>query len=196
MKRHRLLYHYLINNTELFSSKDSRNILHFAPEKAFYDILSKMEHLNYYPGDLEPENYKFYRKTNIYKVNITNLHFEDNFFDVILCNHVLEHIMEDEVAMAELYRVMKIGGWGIFQVPIDFHRDKTYEDPTKTTPDERYQAFGQLDHVRWYGIDYPERLKKAGFEVHDIRYTDQFTAEEKFKHGFPEKESIYLCYKR
>jgi SAM-dependent methyltransferase len=195
MKRHRLLYKYLWDYTQIFSTTENLNLLHFAPEKAFYKIFSKNENIRYFPCDIEPDSYKFFRNTKIYKVDITEIAFKDNSFDVILCNHVLEHIVDDGSALRELYRVMKKGAWGIFQVPIDFNREKTYEDPTKTTPEERYAAFGQMDHVRWYGNDYPERLKKAGFKVSAFRYTDEFSAKEKFKYGLPEKESIYLCYK-
>lgn len=196
MKRHRLLYRFLQDRTYLFQTSDRLKLLHFAPEKAYYKIFSKKENIEYYPCDLEPENYVFNRKSRIYKKDITNIDFDDNTFDVILCNHVLEHILDDATAMQELYRVMKKGAWGIFQVPIDFKRATTYEDFSKTTPAERYIAFGQVDHVRWYGKDYPNRLRNAGFEVSEIKYTDEFSEEEKFKYGFPEKESIYLCYKR
>lgn len=197
MKRHRLLYTYLSEETDLFREKKEKiRLLHFAPEKAFYDIFSKRSDIEYFPSDLSPEIYRFHRKTKIHQVDITDISFENETFDVILCNHVLEHILEDHKAMKELYRVMKRTGWGIFQVPIDFNREKTYEDSSKTTPEERYAAFGQIDHVRWYGKDYPQRLKSAGFEVRDIRYTNKFTEEEKFRFGFPEKESIYFCSRK
>ena len=196
MKRHRLLYHYLINETRLFSTSKKIRLLHFAPERAFFDIFSKFPNIEYYPCDLEPENYKFYRKTKIHKVDITKIDFNDEKFDVILCNHVLEHIIDDHKAMKELYRVLRKDGWGILQVPIDFNRSKTYEDATKTTPEERYAAFGQMDHVRWYGQDYPDKLREAGFRVDDIKYTAKFSPEEKFIFGFPQKESIYLCHKK
>jgi SAM-dependent methyltransferase len=196
MKRHRLLYKFLLTETSILTGSEKLKLLHFAPEKAFYDIFSKMKNINYFPCDIEPENYKFYRKTKIHKIDITNIKHQDIFFDVILCNHVLEHIEDDSKAMRELHRVMKKGGLGIFQVPLDFNRNITYEDSTKTTPAERYIAFGQMDHVRCYGNDYTDRLKNAGFEVHDIRYTANFSEEEKFEFGFPQEESIYLCYKK
>lgn len=196
MKRHRLLYKFLSNETNLLEEGNEKlKLLHFAPEKAFYDIFSKQFDIEYFPCDLDPSAYQFYRKTKIHKVNITEIPFEDNRFDVILCNHVLEHIIDDSKAMKELYRVMKIGGWGIFQVPIDFKRDETYEDFSKTTEEERYIAFGQIDHVRWYGNDYIVRLRKAGFKVSDIHYTEQFTQAEKYRYGLPDKEFIYFCEK-
>lgn len=195
MKRHRLLYKFLKDETNLLSGQNTIKLLHFAPEKAFYDIFSKMDNIEYYPCDLEPENYQFYRKSNVTKIDITDIDFKNNYFDVILCNHVLEHILDDTLALNELYRVMKNGAWGIFQVPIDFSRDVTYEDVSKTTPEERYKAFGQMDHVRWYGKDYPKRLGNMGFQVKEVRFTDEFSDEEKFRYGFPNKESIYLCYK-
>ncbi|MCC8358520.1 class I SAM-dependent methyltransferase [Salinimicrobium sediminilitoris] len=196
MKRHRLLFQYLNGETELFREKKEKlKLLHFAPEKAFYDIFSKRPDIEYFPCDIDPGMYKFNRNTQIYEIDITSIDFKSETFDIILCNHVLEHIIDDKKAMTELFRVMKKSGWGIFQVPIAFNREKTYEDFSKITPEERYAAFGQIDHVRWYGLDYPRRLESAGFKVHDIKYTHEFTEEEKFRFGFPEKESIYFCSK-
>ena len=67
--------------------------------------------------------------------------------------------------MTELNRVMKKGGWGIFQVPIDYNSDTTYEDSTITDPKEREIHFWQKDHLRLYGKDYPKKLEKAGFKI-------------------------------
>ncbi len=196
-QRHRLLYEFLNKETNLLKEGGKRiKLLHFAPEKAFYDIFSKQSNIDYFPSDLNPKTYQFYKKTKIHEVDITKIPFADNSFDVILCNHVLEHIIDDSTAMKELYRVMKPNGWGIFQVPIDFEREETYEDFSKITARERYISFGQIDHVRWYGMDYIKRLRDAGFRVSDIDYTKQYSQEEKFRYGLPEKEFIYFCEKQ
>ena len=104
------------------------------------------------------------------KADITNLPFKDDSFDVIFCNHVFEHIPDDDKAMQELYRVMKKGGMGIFQIPLDVTRAKTFEDDSITDPNERAKIFGQYDHVRVYGLDYFEKLRLNGFKVEEINY--------------------------
>ena len=165
-ERHRLLWKYLHNENQILNKKNIR-ILHFAPEKFFYNLFSKKDNIEYVPVDLFPEIYNYKGKIKINKVDITNIPFENNYFDFIICNHVLEHIPDDYLAMSELFRVLKKDGFGILQVPIDYNREKTYEDFKITDPKEREIAFGQLDHVRWYGRDYPERLKTVGFKVFD-----------------------------
>jgi SAM-dependent methyltransferase len=195
LERHRLLYKYLTSKTDLFEKSKRIKLLHFAPEKAFYTIFSQQPTFDYYPCDLSPEYYMYDSKSKVKKVDITQIPFEDNSFDVILCNHVLEHVLNDRQAMGELYRVMKKGGWGIFQVPIDQNRENTYEDFSITTKEERLKAFGQADHVRWYGLDFKDILSSVGFNVIEDEFIKTFTNTERFRFGFMENELIYLCKK-
>jgi SAM-dependent methyltransferase len=196
LERHRLLYLFFQENLELFSNSDRpARVLHFAPEKAFFEYFSNIPDLNYFPCDLFPENYKSDPTKKVYTVDITNIDFEDNYFDFILCNHVLEHIPDDKRAMSELYRVMSKDGSGIFQVPIDYSRSVTYEDWNIISPEEREKAFGQNDHVRWYGNDYKNRLEKVGFKVDEIDYASKYSTDEIFKFGLAKSEMIYLCRK-
>lgn len=99
------------------------------------------------------------------RLDITDMNFEDNFFVVIICSHVLEHVMDDRKAMSELFRVLKPKGIAILQVPISKTVRKTFEDFTITSPEEREKYFGQKDHVRIYGQDYKKRLQNIGFKV-------------------------------
>jgi len=195
LERHRLLWLYLKEKTDLFKHNAQIRILHFAPEKNFYDIFSENCDIEYIPCDLFPEKYNFEKKNQIKKVDITNIPFDDNYFDFILCNHVLEHISNDRLAMSELFRVMKKGGWGIFQVPIDYDREVTYEDFNLTTDEERLKAFGNADHVRWYGRDYISRLENAGFSVFEEDYIKVYSSNELFKYGLISSELIYNCKK-
>jgi ubiquinone/menaquinone biosynthesis C-methylase UbiE len=113
------------------------------------------------------------------KGDLTALPFEDERFDVVFCNHVLEHIADDLTAMRELYRVLKPGGWGIVQVPMKADLLETYEDLSITTTAEREKHFGQYDHVRWYGReDYFTRLAQAGFVTEALRVSELFTDDE------------------
>lgn len=193
-QRHRLLWKYFKEKNQI-PDKKSIKILHFAPERFFYDLFSKTNNIEYFPVDLFPEIYNYNGKIKIIKVDITNIPFENNYFDIIICNHVLEHIPNDHLAMSELFRVLKKDGFSILQVPVDYNREKTYEDFKITDPKQREIAFGQTDHVRWYGRDYTERLKIAGFKVFEDDFIDTFNDKDKFKYGLMKGEIIYKCVK-
>lgn len=164
LERHRLMYLFLINETSFFEK--SLKVLHIAPEQCFINRFKKLKNLEYITVDLSSPIVDI-------KANILSLPFEDESFDVIFCNHVLEHIEDDRKAMSELYRVMKKGGFGILQVPIKNSLEKTYEDFSIIHPKQRKLHFGQYDHVRWYGIDYFDRLRQAGFHVFPIKYYEK-----------------------
>ena len=121
--------------------------------------------------------------------------FQDNSFDVIFCNHVLEHVEDDRQCMRELYRIMRPGGWGVFQVPMDTNAEKTYEDKSIVTEEEREKHFWQKDHVRLYGLDYKNRLEEAGFKVTVEDLTKEMTPELVDRYRLPLGEKIYLCKK-
>jgi len=195
LERHRLLWKYLNEKTDLFREDKKIQLLHFAPERVFYDMFSTNQNMDYNPCDLYPESYAYNGKVKIKKVDIIDIPFEENSFDVVLCNHVLEHIIDDAHAISELYRVMKKGAWAILQVPLDVHREKTYEDYSITSPEGREKAFGQNDHVRLYGLDYKDRLKKIGFEVKEDDFVKSFSQEELFRYGLMDSELIYYCKK-
>jgi SAM-dependent methyltransferase len=143
-------------------SQDWR-ILHFAPEPPLRRILSCQQRLDYVTGDLDP------RFADL-EVDITELQFEDDSFDLVLCSHVLEHVPDDGSAMREVRRVLKPTGRALFQQPIDFSRAVTYEDPSIIDPAARLREFGQGDHVRYYGRDFPQRLVAAGLDVEEEGY--------------------------
>ena len=186
---------YFKDKTNLLADESELRLLHFAPEKEFYNIFSQKKTIEYVPCDLFPETYNYDGKVKVQKVDVTNIPFEDNSFDVILCNRVLEHVPNDRQAMAEMCRVMKNGGWGILSVPIDYTLENTYEDFTIITPKERRKAFGQHDHVRWYGRDYKDRLVNSGFKVTIDEYVKKFSPDELFYFGLQAKEIIYYCEK-
>jgi len=186
LERHRMLWLYLKNETEIFTRKIK--LLHFAPEPAFHRIFKKSSTISYDTIDLNSPLAKI-------KADICNLPLEDNMYDFILCNHVLEHIDDDIKAMSELYRVLKKGGIGIFQIPIDINRDKTFEDSSIKNPKERNKVFGQYDHVRIYGTDYYDRLRSVGFSVEQVKYSDNLTKDEIKKYCLSSTEIIPVCKK-
>lgn len=186
LERHRQMWLFLQNETEFFTKK--LKVLHIAPEQEFLRKFKKMENLDYTSADL-------YSPIVDVKADILNLPFPDESYDVVFCNHVLEHIEEDAKAMQELYRVMKTGGWGIFQVPMKNSLAKTYEDFSITDKKERQKHFGQYDHVRWYGLDYFDRLRNAGFKSEILYYSQKFTPEEIARYGLMKNEILPVVYK-
>ncbi|MCV6629588.1 MAG: methyltransferase domain-containing protein [Flavobacteriaceae bacterium] len=185
LERHRLLWLYL-QKTNFFTA--ALKVLHFAPEQAFYQRFRKLNNLNYTTTDLISPLADI-------KADICELPFEDESFDVILCNHVLEHIPDDNKAMRELYRVLKTGGWGIFQIPQDLEREHTFEDHSITDKKERAKIFGQYDHVRIYGRDYFDKLRAIGFEVEEIHLQKDLKPEDILKYALNPKEIIPLVRK-
>ena len=169
LERHRLLWLFLQRETDFFRSK--LKVLHFAPEQAFYKRFRNLSNLDYTTTDLNSPLADV-------KADICNLPFDDNTYDVILCNHVLEHIPDDLKAMQELFRVLTPGGWGIFQIPQDLGRERTFEDDSITDRKERAKIFGQYDHVRIYGRDYFDKLRNVGFEVDEVHFTKHLSREE------------------
>ena len=186
LERHRLLWLYLENETDFFSNR--LKVLHFAPEQAFHKRFKKLQNIDYVTTDLNSPLADV-------KADICNLPFDDNSFDVVLCNHVLEHIPDDKKAMQELYRIMRPGGWGIFQVPQDLGRTVTFEDNSITDKKERAKIFGQYDHVRIYGMDYFDKLRDVGFRVEAVDYTRQLSEEELDRYRLAKGELIPLVAK-
>ncbi|MBQ0786639.1 MAG: class I SAM-dependent methyltransferase [Oceanihabitans sp.] len=186
LERHRLLWLYLKNETSFFTAEKS--VLHFAPEQCFLKRFSALKNLNYTTTDL-------LSPIADVKADICNLPFKDNSYDIILCNHVLEHIPDDTKAIQELYRVMKPGGYGIFQIPQDLTRQTTFEDNTITDKKERGKIFGQYDHVRVYGHDYFNKLRDAGFLVNEVDYTAMLSEAEIKKYCLLQGEIIPVVYK-
>ena len=187
LERHRLLWLYLTNETDLLTQKIK--VLHIAPEQAFYKKFKQLKNWDYITSDLHSPLADI-------KADITNLPFPDNEFDLILCNHVLEHIPDDTQAMKELYRVMKPNGMGIFQIPLDKNRQQTFQDDSITDRAERTRIFGQYDHVRVYGMDYFDKLKSIGFDVHPIDYTQNFSLKEIEKYRLEKGEILPVVYKK
>lgn len=186
LERHRLLWLFLQSETDFFCAP--LRVLHFAPEQPFYKRFRKLKNLDYTTTDLNSPLADV-------KADICALPFEDNSFDVILCNHVLEHISDDTTAMQELFRVMKKGGWGVFQIPQDLTRANTFEDDSITDAKERARIFGQYDHVRVYGRDYFDKLRSIGFKVEEVNYTEILSPSEIDRYRLAEGEILPVVRK-
>ena len=162
-------------------------MLHVAPETMFRKILKKNVGAGYLTADLNGKGVDI-------AMDITDIQYPDNTFDIIYCSHVLEHVPDDRRAMREFRRVLKPDGWAVILVPIT--ADKTHEDPSLTDSAERLRRFGQEDHVREYGPDYVDRLREAGFRVEVVRGGDFLDAHEIERMGItPAAGEIYVCKK-
>ena len=191
LERHRLLWLWLLRESDLGRGAMALpRLLHIAPEVALMRKLRKMyarEAERYVTADLESP--------------LADIHFDvqqiplaDGSFDTIICNHIMEHIEDDRLAMRELYRILKPNGWGVILSPVDESRATTFEDDSITDPAERTRIFGQYDHRRIYGRDYAARLEGAGFEVAVIDYKQAFTPKEQALYALPD-EKLYIVHK-
>ncbi|MCF8302751.1 MAG: methyltransferase domain-containing protein [Bacteroidales bacterium] len=191
--RDRLIYLYLNHKTSVFSQPIK--LLHIAPEGPVRALLRKYNNIEYYTGDKFTEGYNdYYYDRDIIQMDITDIQYEDESFDAIICNHVLEHILNDRLAMSEIYRVMKPGGWAVLQVPIARSLEKGLEIETKSNK-EREDLFGQFDHVRLYGLDYPKRLEQAGFKVNILNPAREQWPFDLKKYAINEEENLYVAQK-
>lgn len=187
--RHRafMLYlrqHLVFEQTRLW-------LLHFAPHTAVRKYLAALPQLNYLTADLTNS---FAGQTVDLQIDVTQIPFRENMFDVVLCSHVLEHVPQDMLAMQELFRILKPGGWAFLAVPINLNA-KTLEDPTITSPEERRRYFGQANHVRYYGYDYQTRLAKVGFQVREITVQELFpdlSPEQRASYGLRDREVLHF----
>lgn len=186
LERHRLMWLYLKNESNFFTA--NLNVLHIAPEQCFYHRFKAQKNINYLTGDLVSPLADMH-------FDLHHIPLEDNRFDVVFCNHVLEHVDDAMQCMKEIFRVMKPGGWAILQVPQDFNREETYEDKSITSPEEREKHFWQKDHVRLFGKDYPEWLKRAGFDVQEFNPNTEFDVEFIERNRLMKSEILYIARK-
>jgi SAM-dependent methyltransferase len=183
LERHRLIWLYLERDTDFFKKK--LNVLHIAPEPCFMKRFEKQHGENYITADIESPLAKV-------KMDIHDIPFRENTFDAVLCNHVLEHVNDDIKAMSEICRVLKPGGWAIMQIPFFSPvPETTFEDAAITNPREREKIFGQNDHVRKYGKDYPKRIERAGLKAVEDQFVTRLSEEERKKFGLSKGEILY-----
>jgi len=186
IERERLLWLYFKERTNLFKSP-KKKMLHIAPEIVLADRIRKNEFIEYLSADIDPAR-------AMVGMDLTDIEMDDNIFDVIICNHVFEHIPDHKKAMSELCRILKPEGWAILQVPII--SESTFEDPAATTPEARERIYGFSEHVRGYGRDYKDFLAEAGFFVKVDDFAEKIGNEAVKRMGLPQQEDIFFCTKQ
>ncbi len=179
-ERHRLLHLWI---TEGEGDKlTAKRILHFAPEKL---MLRRMR------GNPLYETADLHQPGVTHRVDITRTGLPDATYDVVIANHVLEHVDDDRQAQRELFRLLKPAGLALLTVPVNASREETYENPAITTPAERYAHFSAHDHRRYYGLDFANRLAEAGFMVETFR----LSPDEEVRYGLLRDEWLYVARK-
>ena len=186
LERHRALYLYLSRKTDIFTR--NLKMLHVAPERSLGNIFKKKSNIDYVSADL-------LSPWAMVHFDAHAIPYPDNTFDVVIANHLLEHVQDDIRVMSEFYRVMKPGGFGIFQVPLNETIPHTEDDPFINNEEEQHRRFGQKDHVRQYGKDYFERLASVGFKVHNLHLDEALPDIDFNRYGVYFGESIPVCYK-
>jgi predicted SAM-dependent methyltransferase len=188
--RERLYMLYFMSMKEKLNDLTfKQKMIHFAPEPSLSNYMRKSRLFDYYTADLLMSHVD-------HQVDITDMHiYEDESTDMFICSHILEHIIDEEDALSELYRILKPGGHGILMVPVVLSLDETYEDPTKTTEAERLKHFGQEDHVRLYSKKgYMNKLCGAGFKVKELGI-NEFGQVLFNKTGITERSVLYVVQK-
>lgn len=184
LERHRLIWLYLKEQTNFFQVQ--LDVLHIAPEPCFMKRFEAYHKDKYITADIESPLAKV-------KMDIHQIPFPEDSFDVVLCNHVLEHVKDDILAMSEINRVLRPGGWAIMQIPFFSPvPEKTFEDNSITDPQEREKAFGQSDHVRKYGNDYIERIARSGLIAEKNTYAKSLLIDQAERFGVQPNEIIFI----
>jgi SAM-dependent methyltransferase len=189
LERTRLLLCYLERETSVF--KEEKKILHFAPEWVIRDKLRKStSRKGYFSADINPA-------LADHVVDITKITFPDNYFDFIICSHVLGHVDNEALATDEMYRVLKPGGEALIMTVMDLKNPCTLENPSITTPSERLAHYGEPDLLRLHGLDFGRRLQRDSVTVEEIDYTRNLTPAEnrRMSTGNRERELIFRCRK-
>jgi len=178
------MFLYLRDETRILTGPV--RLLHFAPEPALTSVFERHTNIDYVTTDIARSNVSI-------RMDIEDLLFRDDVFDCVIISHVLEHVPDDHVAMRELARVTRADGFALILVPILGTPDgRTLEDPSIVDPKERERVFGQDDHVRKYGQDFPERVRAAGFDVTDVPYPELLGAESTRRHGLLARERLFV----
>ena len=168
------------------ASPDPKKLLHVAPEESLARNFKALSHIDYVSADLN-------NPRAMVKMDITDIQYPDNSFDIIYCSHVLEHVPNDRKAISEFLRVLKPEGWALLKVPM--FAEKTFEDPSISTAKDRKKHYGQFDHVRACGPDYIDRIIETGFDAETVLASDILSEEEGNTFGISLERRIFYCKK-
>lgn len=182
-ERHLLMY---LEKMRLLASMQDKSVLHFAPEKRLGRRIAAVAPARYIPCDLYPNT------PDMQRVDMLDMPFEDSTFDLVIANHVLEHVDDDLKALAEVHRVLKPGGHAILQTPYSAKLHHTWQDPGIDTDAARLQAYGQADHVRLFGRDIFTRFQSTGLVSRVQQHDNVLSDFDPVVFGINPKEPLFL----
>jgi len=174
----------------LWENMQNQRIIHFAPERHVARKINEQTPSEYVKADLNPQN------EDTWKIDATKIPYNDATFDLLIANHILEHIPDYRKALSEFYRILKPGGIAILQTPYSRLLNNNFEDDGIDSDELRLIFYGQEDHVRTFGEgQFLESLKETGFSVQVKRHQDCFNASETIRYGVPKDEDLILVEK-
>jgi len=187
LERTRLLLYYLQNETEIFEKR--MKVLHFGPEPGLYAIISKAD-LEYVDADYNPAYAN-------HVIDITNIHYTDDYFDLIICSHVVGYVTDEDKALEELYRVLSPNGMMLLLTFLNPESPDTIDHDWVNSPELRTIHYGEPDCLRLHGFNYKSILEDKGFTVNQRDYRLELDAEriEKNVLGEGPREHIFECTK-
>ncbi|MEO7940606.1 MAG: methyltransferase domain-containing protein [Burkholderiaceae bacterium] len=182
-ERHLMMY---LGRIDLLGALHDKSVLHFAPEKRLGRRVAAASPARYVPCDLYPST------PDVQRVDMLDMPFEDGTFELVIANHVLEHVDDDLKALAEIHRVLKPGGQAILQTPYSAKLHHTWQDPGIDTDEGRLQAYGQADHVRLFGRDIFTRFESTGLVSCVQQHDDLLSDFDPVVCGINPKEPFFL----
>lgn len=185
-ERHLCLY---MQAAGFFKEMEGKSVLHFAPERQLAGKIQASNPGKYIKCDLFPD------ASDVVRVDMLAMDFPDNVFDILIANHVLEHVADDVAALLEIYRVLKPGGYAILQTPYCERLYKSWSDPGIDSDAARLEAYGQEDHVRLYGRDIFNIFESSGL-VSCVRHHEELLSNIRGEiYGLNESEPFFLFKK-
>ncbi|AND69572.1 hypothetical protein ATSB10_21180 [Dyella thiooxydans] len=179
-----------LKKTNMLAGMRGKSVLHFAPEKRLAPRIIDVAPARYVPCDLYPSS------PDVQRVDMLQMQFADQSFDLVIANHVLEHVDDDMRALNEVRRVLKPGGYAILQTPYSEKLHRTWQDPGIDTDAARLQAYGQADHVRLFGRDIFDRIASQGFDNLVGRHDELLPGVDTLHTGVNPAEPFFLFRKR
>jgi SAM-dependent methyltransferase len=168
---------------------EGADVLHIAPEPALSERIVSYAPRLYVKGDYSP------RSADIQRIDVTAIPFPAESFDVIICNHVLEHVSDDRVALSEMHRVLRPAGCAVLQTPYSNFLARTFTDPAIDSDELRLRYYGQADHVRLFGRDLFDRMRQAGLTPHIETHESHLSELDPVYYGVNRAEALLLAIK-
>jgi len=185
--RHLFMYFDVL---QIWQKMSGKKILHIAPEDAIITKIAENHPDEYILGDIDPRN----NKTII--MDVSNISYEDNHFDIAICNHVLEHVHNYRKAFAEIYRVLKPSGFAILQTPLSRLLKSHFHDDAINSNELRSYFYGATSHLRLFSeTKFFEELEDSGFTLEIIPHSKFFTDKDAEVFGVNKKENLIMAYK-